>query len=40
MEFAWVVTARVLEGAEMLEDVDNHSLSVQHDYLGAFALPF
>jgi hypothetical protein len=34
-----VFTAGVLEAAEMLEDVDNHSVRLQHSYLGAFALP-
>ena len=38
MEFARVVTTSVLERAEMLENVDNHSIRVQHSYLGAFAL--
>jgi hypothetical protein len=33
-----VVTAGVWEGTEMLEDVNNHSIRVQHCYLGAFAL--
>ena len=32
VEFAGMVTARVLEGTEMLDDIDNHSIRVQHDY--------